>query len=70
MYSLMVSYDCGMTYCPERQVENFSELDARCDELDAEGLRWAIEDESGKPVHKACAIHKGIVDFMTRLQAS
>ena len=60
MYKLMVSRNCGCSYVPERWVENPSELDAKCNELDAQGLRWTIEGENGKPVHRACAIHAGI----------
>lgn len=68
MYNLMVSYDCGITYSLKRQAEEPEQFDAECDELDAQGLRWAIEDESGKPVHRVCAIHRGICDFMARLR--
>ena len=69
MYRLMVSHNCGMTYCPERWTDDPSEFDARCDELNAEGLRWAIEDESNNPVHRVCAIHAGIIAFMERVNA-
>ena len=70
MYRLMVSHNCGMTYYPERWADNDpSEFDARCDELNADMLRWTIEDENGKAVHRVCAIHAGIMTFMERANA-
>ena len=68
-YQLTVSHNCGSTYVPEQWAENPSELDSRCDELDAQGLRWAIEDENGRPVYRTCAIHVGIITFMERANA-
>jgi len=69
MYRLMVSYDCGTTYCSEKQADDPGEFDARCDELDAKGLRWTIGDENGNPARRACAIHAEIIAFMERVNA-
>lgn len=64
MYKLMVSYDAGCSYVEEVTADDPSKFNERCDQLDRDGLRWAIEDESGNPVHRVCAIHAHIHAFM------
>jgi len=61
MYTLMVSYDCGISYHKEQQAETLDELKPRCAELDAQMLRWGIDDEDGRPVYDlVCARHQSL----------
>ena len=66
MYHLKVSYDAGGSYGPEGQSENLNELVERGKGLDAQMLRWVIEDDSGEIV-EASAIHKQIISFMQKV---
>ena len=67
MYTLKVSYDCGSSYDLDRHAETVEELKARCDVLDADMLRWYIEDESGETVGPMCARHASIIAMMQKL---
>ena len=69
-YTLMVSHNCGGTYVPVAWIENPKELDSKCDELNTQGLRWAIEDENDNPVYRTCAIHAGIFVFLEQINAN
>lgn len=72
MFTLFVSYDCGISYHPEKSANSIEELRQRMDELDNRMLRWYI-DENGKSNFDndcVCGIHKGIINFMESLRTS
>lgn len=56
MYKLMVSYDCGTQYHLEARADDPATFKDRCEELDAQMLRWVIEDNDGQ-IEDYCAIH-------------
>ena len=61
MITLMVSYDCGYLYCPDRTAATIDELRPRMAELDTKGLRYYLERD-GQILDEMCAIHKGIFE--------
>ena len=67
MYKLVVSYDCGAHYLERACAETLEELELRTADLDAQGLRWGIDDEDGEPVGPVCSIHKGIMELFSLL---
>ena len=63
----MVSHDCGISYHPDHSAETVEALEDRMRELDAQGLRWGL-DEDGVPVHSvACKIHRDLLGFVQQL---
>ncbi len=65
---LMVSRDAGCNYY-ERGTGSLEELRARAEELnlDEQMLRWVIEEDDGSEIAEVSGIHKGIIDFMRRV---
>ena len=68
MYKLMVSQNYGMSYSKAKEANTVDELLPQAEKCDEEGLRWTIEDESGKPV-KGCAIFEQIINMMQSVRA-
>lgn len=69
-YTLVVSYDCGSTYGPERTADDPAEFNERCDELDGVGLRWAIDDKHGQSAYRVCRIHESILGLLAHTNKS
>lgn len=70
-FRLMVSYDAGWHYKPERSADSLDELRESMNILDAEGWRWYVEDPSGEQVLDVeCKIHAGILDSLERLRGA
>ena len=62
MYTLEVSYNCGMSYVDDCTAATLEELDDRCRELDSKLLRWSIHDGNGNLTRsRICALHAGIL---------
>jgi hypothetical protein len=68
-FTLEVSYDCGGSYGIDSSYDGLDDptLKARTDRLDAEGLRWAIEDANGEIVDVG-RIQKGIIEMLRGLR--
>lgn len=68
MKTLMVSYNCGISYYPELKSKDLEGLKNRTKKLDDEQLRWYIEEEDGSMNHEVISkIHKGIKDFLVKM---
>jgi len=68
-YQLMVSHDCGISYRRDLSAETVEALEDRMRELDAQGLRWGL-DQDGVPVYSvACKIHRDLLAFVRTLRA-
>lgn len=70
MYTLNVSHDCGMTYSPYRQEVAIDAFEPLLAALDAQGLRWFIEDDNGEPLGPMCERHRSIISFMEALNTA
>lgn len=66
-YRLMVSYDCGCSYGLDMESDDIAKLEKRGEKHDADGMRWCIEDETGKQHGEACKIFKRIMGDMVAL---
>ena len=62
-YKLTVSYNGGASYKVQDKAETIEELLPKGAKLDAEDLRWCIEDRDGEPV-VFCAIHRRMIAMM------
>ena len=68
MYQLLVSYDCGVRYRPDREAETIEELEPRMRQLDEQGLRWGLEQD-GIPVYdRVCAMHLHLLATVAALR--
>lgn len=74
MFTLMVSFDAGISYGPFMKSENTKELIERTEKKGGEPwdditwTRWYIEDENKEPVNEiVCPIHKGIFTMLNKL---
>lgn len=68
MFTLMVSYNCGISYEQDRVASYPDELLDRCRELDAQILRWYITNPDGEVCHDLpCFIHARTLGFMKGL---
>ncbi len=66
---LNVSYDCGVSYQCDMEIdkeEDHPKIAARALQLDSEGLRWVIETDSGNIV-AASLIHRKILAVLDAL---
>ena len=70
MFSLMVSYNCGISYWPEHKAETVDELRPRMKELDEQWLRWYVGKDDGEFVDISCAIHSGLLEFIELIAAA
>ncbi len=74
MYTLMVSFDCGISYEPFMKSEKTQELIDRTEKKGGEPweditwTRWYIDDENGKHVNKIlCPIHRSVFRIMKEI---
>lgn len=70
MFALYVSYNCGGSYFKEAEAETLDELRPRMSELDKDMLRWYLTKDGKDFFEEACEIHKGILQFMERVNAA
>jgi hypothetical protein len=66
MYTLEVSWDCGMGYHKEAEAMDLKEFEPRCKELDDQLVRWVIRKENEEIVGFS-AIHQRILGFLDSL---
>ena len=69
MYTLKVSRNCGLSYEPYCQTETIEGIMHLLEDLDAQGLRWTIEDEKGEPCGPMCARHAAIIAMLQTLNS-
>ena len=62
-YTLYVSHDCGCSYSAEATADSPDAFAERGKQLDADWLRWYVEDERGE-MAGISRIHAEIVAFM------
>ena len=67
MYTLFVSYNCGISYSKEDKVETLEELQPKLDQLDKDMLRWYIEKDDKLNLDAVCSIHKNVLDTLTKI---
>ena len=67
MYQLVVSYNCGISYGPDRQAETLEALEPRMRALDEQLLRWYATKDGEDLTFPVCKIHRGLLAFVQRL---
>jgi hypothetical protein len=66
MFRLVVSWNCGCNYETVKEASSVEELLPEAEKYDKEGLRWAIETNSGE-VQEVSSIHKNIFPFVASI---
>lgn len=65
MYTLLVSYNAGISYEVDSKKEKLEDFRERTKELDDRFLRWIIVDENQEPVGILCKIYRNIFNTLT-----
>ena len=64
MYTLFVSYDCGVSYHAELSGNDIDALRPRMAECDEKLLRYYLEEDGEICFDEICGIHAHILAFM------
>jgi len=64
MFTLFVSYNCGISYDVEAESKELDVLKPKMAKFDKNMLRWYLEKDGKFYQAEICPIHKGIFQFM------
>jgi len=68
MLTLQVSHDAGLTYTSYCHAKTVAGIAPLLEDLNEQGLRWYIANESGDPVGPMCDVHLDTLAVVVSLQ--